>query len=118
MGMQKIQEIQEIQPRDRADWLRELAGIQLEYATSAAYPIDILRNGNRIGGIVRSGSRIVIELEGIGEFDREKAFNMDALEIWEFEWPQDQFGADDAKRINERIYYFLGEWAQQNPPKD
>lgn len=115
MGMHKIQEMQ---PSERADWLREMAGIRLEYVTHAAYPIDILRNGNRIGGVVRSGRRIVMELRGIGEFGREKAFNMDALEIWECEWPQDVSGDDDAKRINEHIYYFLGEWAQQNPPKD
>lgn len=116
----KLEEIQEMQPRERADWLRQTASIQLESPQSdTGYPIDILRNSDRIGKIVRSRNRIVIELEGIGEFDKEKAFNTDALEICEIEWlPNVDISDDDAERINQRIYYFLGEWAQQNPPKN
>ena len=116
----KLEEIQAMDARERADWLRRTASIQLEYTQSdKGYPIDILRNSDRIGGIVRSGNRIVIALQGIGEFDKEKAFSTDALEISEIDWmPNVDISDGEAERINQRIFYYLGKWAQQNPARN
>ena len=105
--------IQEMQPKERADWLRKTWGVELKYsAFPPSYPMDILRNGQRIGGIVLSNNRVIIELHEIGELDSDKAYGADALEIWECE-----IGIttdDEAESINARIYYFVGVWAEKN----
>ena len=109
---------QEMQPTERAETLRKMWGIEIQYSNSESegYPMDILRKGQQIGGIIRSGRRVVIELEGIGELDSDKAFpGGDALEIWDVQQhsngPRDSDGVNEL--INVRIYHFVSAWAER-----
>ena len=108
-----------MQARERADWLRETWGVEIQYSSSEerGYPMDILRKGQRAGRIVRSGSRVVLELPRVGDLDSDKAFGADAVEIWDFQYPQDDLAGDDAEeRINALIYYSVGAWAERQGP--
>ena len=88
--------------------------IQYSPAEKCGYPMDILRGGQRIGRIVRSGDLVVLKLPGADEVEREKACGPDALEVWDFRHPQDGLAGDDAaERINTLIYRFVGTWAGQ-----
>ena len=112
--MKELTTIQEMQPRERRDWLRETWSVEIQYSDPpAAYPMDILREGQRIGRIVRSDNLVVLELPGIDNLDSDKACGPDALEIWEYQGFEIGPAADlDAERINARIYYFVGAWAE------
>lgn len=113
--MRELTAIEKMQPQERRDWLRETWGVEIQYShPQAAYPMDILRNGQRIGRIVRSGRLVVLELPGIDDFDREKACGPDALEIWNHEGFEIGQATDlSAERINAHIYYFVGAWAER-----
>ena len=76
--------------------------------------MDVLREGQRIGGIVRSGNLVVLELPEVDAFDSDKACGPDVLEIWDFRCPQDGLAGDDAaERINVLTYYFVWTWADR-----
>ena len=110
--------IQEMQAKERADWLRETWGMAIQDSSSAkrGHPMDILREGSRIGRIVRSENNnwVVLELPWICDLDSDKAFGPDAVEIWDFRYPQDDLAGDDAvERINALIYCSVGAWAER-----
>lgn len=113
--MKELTAIEKMQPQGRRDWLREAWGVEMQYSNpQAAYPIDIFRNGQRIGRIVRSGRLVVLELPRIDDFDRDTASGPDALEIWHYEGFEIGQAADlAAERINARIYSFVGAWAER-----
>ena len=113
--MRELTTIQKMQLGERRVWLRETWGVEIQYsAPPAAYPVDILWKGQRIGGIVRSGNRVILELPGIGDLDGDKAFGPDALEIWEYRGFEIGPAADrGAERINALIHYFVGAWAER-----
>ena len=112
--------IQETRPRERASWLRETWGVEIQYSPSEEHgdPMDILREGRRIGGIVRSGNLVVLKLPGVDEVDSNKACGPDALEIWDHQGFEIGPEADlSAERVNARIYYFVGAWAERQEAK-
>ena len=113
--MRELTAIEKMQPQERRDWLRETWGVEIQYSNpQAPYPMDILRNGERIGRIVRSGRYVVLELPGIDDLDGEKACGPDALEIWNHEGFEIGQAADlSAERINAHIYFFVGAWAER-----
>ena len=118
MKAMEMKAIQEMQPTKRAETLRETWGIEIRYSNSQSggYPMDILRKGQQTGRILRSRSRVVIELEGIGDLDSERAFSGgDALEIWDFQHPPNGLWDPDlvAERINVRIHHFVSVWAER-----
>ena len=114
--MKSLPHIQAMRPSDRAVWLRDAWGLRIQYSPTekCGYPMDILRGGRRVGGIVRSGSLVVLELPGVDELERENACGPDALEVWDFRHPPDGLAGDDAaERINILIYHIVGTWAGQ-----
>ena len=113
--MRELTAIEKMQPLERRDWLRGTWGVEIQYSDpQAAYPMDILRNGERIGRIVRSGRLVVLELPGIDDLDRDRACGPDALEIWNYKGFEIGQAADlSAERINAHIYYFVGAWAER-----
>ena len=108
-------ESQRMQPKEREVWLRETWDLEIQYSNPpASYPMDIVKNGKRIGGIVRTGNLVVLKLPGIGDFDRDRACGPDALEIWEHQGLEFEPEADlAAKHINARIFQLVGAWAER-----
>ena len=118
MKAMEMKAIQEMEPTKRAETLRETWGIEIEYSNSESegYPMDILQKGQQIGRVLRSRGRVVIELEGIGDLDSDRAFSGgDALEIWDFQHhPNGRRDSDAvAERINVHIYHFVSVWAER-----
>ena len=113
--MKELTAIQDMQPMERRDWLRETWGVEIQYSEPpAAYPMDILREGQPIGRILRSGNLVVLELPGVDDLDANKACGPDALELWEYQGFEIGPAADlAAENINARIYYFVGVWVER-----
>lgn len=115
--MTELTTIQKMQPRERKAWIHKMWGVEIQSSNpkSTGYPMGILRKGQRIGRIVLSNNRVILELPEIGDLDRDKAFSGgDALEIWDYRCPQSGLEYDgSAERINALIYYFVGGWAGQ-----
>ena len=115
----KLKSIQEMKPSDRKLWLCDKWSMEIRSSNTEStwYPMDILRKGQPIGRIVCEHSRVSLNLPGIGDLDTDMAFGADDfLEIWKYQDQGHQIGpaADgDAERINARIYYFVGVWAEQ-----
>ena len=107
--------LQRMQPKEREMWLRETWGLEIQYSNPPApYPMDIVKNGKRIGGVVRTGNLVVLELPGIEDLERDRASGPDELEIWEHQGFEFEPEADlAAKHINARIFQLVGAWAER-----
>lgn len=114
--MKSLPSIQEMQPGERADWLRNAWGVEVLYSCTeeCCYPMDIFERGQRIGRIVRSGNLVVFNLPDVDCLESDRACRLDALELWDFLNPQNLLEGDAAtERINDLIHYFIGKWASQ-----
>lgn len=110
-----LPELERMKPKQRKVWLRESWGLEIQYSNPPApYPMDIVKNGKRIGGIVRTGDLVILALPGIGDFEGYRACGPDALEIWEHQGFEFEPEVDlAAKHINTLIFQLVGTWAER-----
>ena len=109
--------LQPMGPHERRQWLKESCGITLGDARrdkKTGYPVEVYRDGARIGEIIRRGRKVFLRMEGIGNLFPEERCDTDAIEILEHEWqPHLMFEPDkEHDQVNIRIFWFLANWAR------